>query len=580
VPRRETGYDAGRAAEYMTFVTELVRRGLARCGYRISRLQPANRFQAMGDSLQLLRASGYRPAIVIDAGANVGEWTRLVQPIYPSADFHLIEPQVSCQAALQQLTNQGAAMHIHPVAITEPGVKQVRMLGGGAQGGSTGAWVAAVAESGDHEQDCLATTLDELLADRISPSDRCLLKLDLETHELAALRGAARLLRVVEVILTEAQFYDVSGHGRPTFTDVLAFLRDRDFELFDIASLSPRPRDMRLRLGDAILGMTAPIRLTAVLTHPVQYYAPWFRYVASECPEIHLTVIYAVEPSPEQQGVGFAKAFSWDIPLTDGYNRLFIRKARAGENLHSSSFLGVNVPEIGTAIRGTRPDIVLVMGWYSITLLRALWSCRRMGLPVLYRGDTNLLSAPAGWTLPLWSLRTRLLLRMFSAYLSTGRRSRQYLRRFGVRDSLIFHTPHCVDNAFFAAAAAASRPHRAELRSSYGLAESDFVVLFAGKLDPGKRPLDAIHAVHRLGKHASLLVVGSGKMEQACRAEAESLGARVVFAGFLNQSQIGKAYAAADSCLLQAKPGGSSSTKPWRPACLAWSAIASAVPPT
>jgi len=54
-------------------------------------------------------------------------------------------------------------------------------------------------------------------------------------------------------------------------------------------------------------GMTQasrPIRLTAVLTHPVQYYAPWFRHIAARCREIDLTVLYATQPTAEQQGVG------------------------------------------------------------------------------------------------------------------------------------------------------------------------------------------------------------------------------------------------------------------------------------
>jgi len=44
-------------------------------------------------------------------------------------------------------------------------------------------------------------------------------------------------------------------------------------------------------------------RLTIVETHPVQYNAPWFRYLAQNCPAIDLTVLYASRPTPEQQAV-------------------------------------------------------------------------------------------------------------------------------------------------------------------------------------------------------------------------------------------------------------------------------------
>jgi len=124
--------------------------------------------------------------------------------------------------------------------VTEPGIGSVRMCGAG----STGAWVA---NPGEH-----TPTLDELLADRVSAQDRALLKLDLECHEVTALTGASRLLKAVEVVLTEVQFYPANDNGRPTFSDVLAFLRERGFEIYDIACLSQRPRDMRLRMGDVV----------------------------------------------------------------------------------------------------------------------------------------------------------------------------------------------------------------------------------------------------------------------------------------------------------------------------------------
>ena len=57
--------------------------------------------------------------------------------------------------------------------------------------------------------------------------------------------------------------------------------------------------------------MIAPLRLTAVLTHPIQYYAPWFRHIQAHAPQIDLTVVYATQPTPEQQGVGFGRSFEY-----------------------------------------------------------------------------------------------------------------------------------------------------------------------------------------------------------------------------------------------------------------------------
>ena len=300
-------------------------------------------------------------------------------------------------------------------------------------------------------------------------------------------------------------------------------------------------------------GMTQasrPIRLTAVLTHPVQYYAPWFRHIAARCREIDLTVLYATQPTAEQQGVGFRQAFQWDVPLTDGYRCRVLRPARPEESVHSDRFWGLDVPEISSAIRDSRPDIALIPGWHSVTLARALWACRGQAVPALYRGDNNLGTAPTDWWRGPWALRTRLLLRLFDGYLSVGKHARAYLERFGARDSLIWDAPHCVDTEFFGRAAAAHQTPEARraARAAFGLPREAFVVLFAGKLEPKKRPLDLVRAIAQMSAPVSLLVVGNGDREAECRAEARKLGVGLHWAGFLNQTELGRVYAAAD-CL-------------------------------
>ncbi len=298
--------------------------------------------------------------------------------------------------------------------------------------------------------------------------------------------------------------------------------------------------------------MKSPIKLTVVMTHPVQYYAPWFRYIEERCPEIELSVLYATQPTPEQQGIGFDRPFVWDVSLTEGYRCRILRQALGENNSRHGEFWKMDVPEIGRAVCDSKPDVVLITGWQSPTLLRALWTCKRRGIPVLYRGDTNLANAHPGLRRFAWTARTWFLLRLFDGYLSVGIRAREYLRHFYVPESRIFDSPHCVDNAFFASSAALHQTPdgRRTARLSFGLNADDFVVLFVGKLEPKKRPLDLLRAAARLGAGTSALLVGSGELQQECRDLRVQLGVSAVSAGFLNQSELGRAYAAADCLVL------------------------------
>jgi len=290
------------------------------------------------------------------------------------------------------------------------------------------------------------------------------------------------------------------------------------------------------------------IRLTVVMTHPAQYLAPWFRHVARE-PAIDLTVLYATAPSPAQQGVGFDRAFEWDVPLTDGYRARVLRAPEPGDHVGADRFFGVDAPALADAIAETRPHAALVPGWHSVVLLRALLACRRLGVPAIYRGDSTVASGPSGFRRPLWAMRTRGLLRLYAAWLAVGTRSREYLLRFGAPAERVFHSPHCVDHERFAEGArAVSGEARVAARAAAGIAPGDFTVLFAGKLEPKKRVADLVRAVARLGPGAVLAVAGAGVEEPALRALAAEAGARVAWLGFVNQRELPRAYALAD-CL-------------------------------
>ena len=191
---------------------DLVTRLAGRAGLVVHRW-PANRFDAAGDSLTLLRQAGYQPATIIDCGANEGQFAHLVTGIFPDAVIHLIEPQDACWPALDAFARRRSRTHVHRVAVTEPGVGRVRMHREGSEA-STGAFVVRAEEDYPTSLEAASTTLDRLFADTLSRGERALLKLDIEGHEVAALRGAGRLLTAVEVVYSEVRFYDITRAGR------------------------------------------------------------------------------------------------------------------------------------------------------------------------------------------------------------------------------------------------------------------------------------------------------------------------------------------------------------------------------
>ena len=204
----------------------------------------------MDETLATLERRGFSPTLVIDVGANVGQWADRAAAAFPDARFHLIEPQGGCQPALARF--RPPRFQVHQTAVTSGEVHMVRFIGGGQDRAGTGAFISPTDSPSDDAAVYPATTLDALLSGEITPDDRVLLKLDVEGHETAVLQGARSLLGMAEVLLCEVNFYDAGSLGVTVFADLLEFARQQGFALDDFASLAERRRDGRLRQGDAV----------------------------------------------------------------------------------------------------------------------------------------------------------------------------------------------------------------------------------------------------------------------------------------------------------------------------------------
>jgi glycosyltransferase involved in cell wall biosynthesis len=289
-------------------------------------------------------------------------------------------------------------------------------------------------------------------------------------------------------------------------------------------------------------------RLAVVTTHPIQYYAPWFRRLAGQ-PGLDVRVFYLWDFGvTEREDKGFGRAIRWDVPLLDGYASEFVENVSKSPGTHH--FRGIDNPGLPAALQSFRPAAVLCLGYNYATFFRLL-ARRPLGdVPLLHRGDSHRLVPRHGVRAWLRRKALSLLFRRFRAFLYVGSANRDYLRLHGVPDDRLFFCPHAVDNDRFTADADATRAAARAWRQELGIPPEKAVILFAGKLEEKKRPLDLLRAFSRAAPpHAALLFVGNGHQEEALRREAATVS-RVYFAAFQNQSVMPRTYAAADLVVL------------------------------
>lgn len=310
--------------------------------------------------------------------------------------------------------------------------------------------------------------------------------------------------------------------------------------------------------GPATLPTRRP-RLLIVGSHPVQYHTPLFRRLASE-PEVASEVLYLTLPDASTQGLGFDLAFTWDVPLLEGYRWRQARSSRGRGITHGYAGVWLVHPlaELGWGPQRRRPDAILLTGWHFLGMVQVHIAARLLRIPILLRMDSNG-ARPRSWLL---ERIYRVLFSGVALGLPVGEANARWYRSHGIDDERLIGCPHYVDNALFRSEAERERQARGELRRRWGIPEQAFCFLFAGKLQAKKRPFDLLEALERLQRRSGeipggvhLLIVGSGHLEEACRRHAVERDLPVSFAGFLNQSQIAAAYAASDCLVLPSDHG-------------------------
>jgi glycosyltransferase involved in cell wall biosynthesis len=281
-----------------------------------------------------------------------------------------------------------------------------------------------------------------------------------------------------------------------------------------------------------------------VLSHPTQYYSPWFQWLTRER-ALALRVFYlwnfGVTPTRDPL---FQQAFRWDVDLLSGYEHEFVPNLSRDPGTHWRG--GLDNPELGRRLAAWRPDAVLLFGYAYRTNLRLIAWARWHGVPLIFRGDSHLLGRARPPLLTRCALR--LLYRQFAAITYVGEANRRYFAALGVPGSRLCFSPHAVNHAWFDPSLPAIQTAARELRGQLGIAPGTRVVLFAGKLIPAKQPRELLQAFIDVAAPGTALVfVGDGPERSALVALAARAPAGTVhFLPFANQSEMPVRYAAAN----------------------------------
>jgi len=290
------------------------------------------------------------------------------------------------------------------------------------------------------------------------------------------------------------------------------------------------------------------MKLAIVTSHPIQYYAPWFKYMSKL---INIHVFYMHDESENERHKGdFGASHEWDIDLLDGYTYSFLKNISKIPSVNN--FNGCDTPEIYKIIKNGNFDAVLVTGWYLKSFWQAVLACKIYNIPVLVRGDSTLSNDKSFFKRIIKRLVYPIILNIFDIILTVGKNNKKYLQYYGVSEKKIVFTPHFIDQKFFMKDFLKYK--NKDLKNALGISTSANVLLFVGKFIELKRPLDILKAMLILNHNnveVEAVFVGSGKLKKEMKEYCQdNPKLKAHFVGFKNQSELSEYYNLADLLIL------------------------------
>jgi FkbM family methyltransferase len=196
-----------------------------------------------GTSFRNIKRLGFSPKFCLDIGAYQGTWTSDFKQIFPECAIMMIEGQNSKEPYLIKTQN------VHP------GVNyKIALLGAAEADVSFNIYESASSVLTEHHDTGAKTetrrlvTLDNLLAPE-SRNKPDFIKIDTQGYELEILKGGEKALAHAEFVLLEVSFLDIYVNC-PLAIDVINFMKQHGFVIYDICSLMRRPLDRALFQSD------------------------------------------------------------------------------------------------------------------------------------------------------------------------------------------------------------------------------------------------------------------------------------------------------------------------------------------
>jgi FkbM family methyltransferase len=207
-------------------------------------LQPASSLAMWGAGMRNLRQRGFAPRTVFDVGVATG--TPELYEAFPQARLFLVDPTPQSLPHMAQIARR-RDVEIFNLALGESdGEMEIEVRLDDIKGAT---FFEEIGPLGPTER-CLLPVrrFDTVFVEFARPA---LCKIDVQGAEFMVLRGMGERIHDLDALIVEVSTIATVAGGPEAF-DIIAFLKERGFVMFDLLGMSRRPLDQALAQLDIL----------------------------------------------------------------------------------------------------------------------------------------------------------------------------------------------------------------------------------------------------------------------------------------------------------------------------------------
>ncbi len=191
----------------------------------------------VGKSLERLKRLGFSPTTIFDIGAYKGDFAKLCLSTWGNANIVCFEPLKDKFAALEKWSSAEKRVKVIHGLLGEENKDKVKF-----NMSETASSVLTEHISTDFKSDYLPMRTLDAAIDEFKLAAPNLVKIDTQGYEYQIIKGLAKNLDKVDIIIAELNHIDIHINVKLA-EEVIQLLYQNDFVIYDIVEIHRRPYD-------------------------------------------------------------------------------------------------------------------------------------------------------------------------------------------------------------------------------------------------------------------------------------------------------------------------------------------------